>query len=118
MRLAFVTVLVGILSIASFSSNANARDWGRGGQCWGGYNSSGPVYYGAPTYSYAPPTTSVYPHYVVRPKYVVQRMYVLPQDIYVGSAPVYSLAEGILVNQGQYYPGTTIPLAGYGEYNH
>jgi hypothetical protein len=117
MRLASVTALVGMLSIALFSSNALASDWGWGGDCCVGFNSARSVYYGAPTYSYAPPTTTVYPHYVIQPNYIVRQTYVLPEDVYVGSSPAYSLGSGILADQGQYYPGTTIALSGYGGYS-
>ena len=109
-----IAAVAGVLSVASFASNAKAGDWGWDVDCCGGYNSGGSVYYDAPIYSHASPTRTVYPHYAIQPTVTGQQTYVLPQDIYMGPIPDYTPGNGILVNQGQYYPDTTIPLGGYG----
>lgn len=42
--------------------------------------------------------------------------HVLAGSVYYGAPN--SRGDGILANQGQYYPGTTIPLGGYGGYDY
>ena len=114
MRRASSAAIVGILSIASFASNAKGGGWDRGGSCCSGHYSAGSVYFVAPPYSYAPPTTTAYPHYAIQPSYIVPQTYVLPEHINVGSISAYSLANGFVVNQGQYYTDAArTPLGGY-----
>lgn len=104
-----LTALVGIGSVALFTANAVAGEWGSGcGRCGYSNYSTGQVYYAPPTYSYAQPTITVYPHYVVQPNYIVHRTYVVPQTYYLRESSSYPFGGGYLVNQGQYYPDSSM----------